>query len=128
MELIFRAAALAVLTSVIGLLLKNKNPEITMLLGAATAVAILLGSFGLLDGLQDMIGQFRRLLGSSEILIAPLLKASAIGIVTHFTGELCRDSSQRAAASAVEMAGTICALSTVVPLLTNILKIIGGLT
>jgi stage III sporulation protein AD len=127
MELIYKASALALLSAVVSLLLKKQNPEAALLLSVLTAVGILIAAMGLLNGLQELREQIRKILGGSEVLIAPIMKCLAIAIVTRIAAELCRDSAQNAAAAAVELAGTVCAVSTVMPLLMSVLKMIGGL-
>ena len=127
MELIYKASALALLSAVVSLLLKKQNPEAALLLSVLTAVGILIAAMGLLNGLQELREQIGKILGGSEVLIAPIMKCLAIAIVTRIASELCRDSAQNAAAAAVELAGTVCAVSTVMPLLMSVLKMIGGL-
>ena len=127
MELIYKASALALLSAVVSLLLKKQNPEAALLLSVLTAVGILIAAMGLLNGLQELREQIGKILGGSEVLIAPIMKCLAIAIVTKIAAELCRDSAQNAAAAAVELAGTVCAVSTVMPLLMSVLKMIGGL-
>lgn len=51
----------------------------------------------------------------------------AVAIVTKLASELCREASQSAAASAVELAGTLCAFSVALPLIMSMLKMIGGM-
>ena len=99
-----------------------------LLLSALTALGILLSSLGVLNGLRELREQIDRILGKGETLVAPVLKCLAIAVVTRFSADLCRDSAQHAAASAMEFAGTVCAVTTVLPLLMSVLKIIGGLT
>ena len=53
MELILKAAASALLTAAVGLLLKKQNPEIALLLGAVTALGILFASLKIVDGLGE---------------------------------------------------------------------------
>ena len=65
--------------------------------------------------------------GSNETLTGPVLKCVAIAIITKVTAELCKDASQGAAASAVELAGTVCAMSAAMPLIMSMLKMIGGM-
>jgi len=125
MELIYKASALALLSAVAGLLLKKHNPEAALLLSALTAVGILIAAMGLLNGLQELREQVKHIVGESEVLIAPIMKCLAIAIVTRIAAELCKDSAQNAAAAAVELAGTVCAVSTVMPLLMSVLKMIG---
>ena len=127
MELIYKASALALLSAVVSLLLKKQNPEAALLLSVLTAVGILIAAMGLLNGLQELREQIGKILGGSEVLIAPIMKCLAIAIVTRIAAELCKDSAQNAAAAAVELAGTVCAVSTVMPLLMSVLKMIGGL-
>lgn len=127
MELIFKASAVALLSAVVSLLLKKQNPEAALLLGVLTAVGILIAAMGLLNGLWELRVQVQHILGDSEMLIAPIMKCLAIAIVTRIAAELCKDSAQNAASAAVELAGTVCAVTTVMPLLMSVLKMIGGL-
>ena len=127
MELIGKAAACAILAAMVGLLLKKQNPETALLLGAVTVLGILSASMGVLDGLRELRKLVSELLGGGEAYLAPVVKCLVIGIVTRFAADLCKDSSQSAAASAVELAGTVSAVTVVMPLLTSVLKLIGGL-
>lgn len=123
-----KAASAALLSAVLGMLLKRHNPEGALLLGAICAVGILAASLGILDGLASLRKLMRQSIGSEgEGLIAPLLKCLAISLVSRFSSESCRDASQNAAASAVEFAGAVCSLGVVMPLLMSVLKTVGGL-
>lgn len=127
MELIIKAAALAVLSAIMSLLLKKHNPELSLILGAVTALGILISAMGLLNGLRELREQVTRIMGGAETLLSPVLKCLAIAIVTRIAADLCKDSAQNAAAAAVELAGTVGALTTVLPLLMNVLELIGGM-
>ncbi len=129
MELILKTAAVALLCALTGLLIKKHNPEATLLLCAAGSAGILIASIGILNGFQELRRQLEKMLGAGgELLLAPLVKCLAIAIVTRFATDLCKDAAQNALASAVEMAGTACALTTVLPLLLSVMKMIGALT
>ncbi len=129
MELIGKAGAVALLCAMTGLIIKKQNPEATLLLGAVAATGILIASLGILNGFQELRRQLEKMLGAGgELLIAPLVKCLAIAIVTRFATDLCKDATQNALASAVEIAGTACALTTVLPLLLSVMKMIGELT
>lgn len=127
MELIFKSAAAALTAAVITLLIKHRNPEISFLISACTVTLILIAVTGFAAGLRDLTEMVRTLAAGEERVLAPVLKCLAIGVVTRFTGDLCRDSAQAAVASAVELAGTVCAASVAMPLLLSTLKMIGGL-
>ena len=127
MALLVKAAAAALTASAIGLLIKSRNPELSLLLGAGTAALILIAGLGFLGGLKDLADAVQTIAGSSETLTGPVLKCVAIDIVTKISSELCRDSAQAAAASAVDLAGTVCALSVAMPLIMSMLRMIGGM-
>lgn len=121
-----KAAAAALLSAVFGLLIKRHNPEGALLLGAACAIGILTASLGILDGLTSLRKLLRQLCGEKGAgFAAPILKCLAIAIVSRFSADSCRDASQNAAASAVEFAGAVCSLVTVLPLLLSVLKTLG---
>lgn len=126
MELVFRISAAAVCALVIGLLLKRTNPELSALLSVAVMAMILLAALRLSSGFQELLGLLRSQFGLTETMIQPVLKCVAAAIVTKMTADLCRDASQTAAASAVEIAGTVCALGIIMPLLISMLKMAGG--
>lgn len=123
-----KAASAALLSAVLGLLIKRHNPEGALLLGAICAVGILAASLGILDGFASLRKLLRQIFGGEgESLIAPIFKCLAISVVSRFSSESCRDASQNAAASAVEFAGAVCSLGVVMPLVMSILKSMGGL-
>ena len=127
MALIFKAAAAALIAGAIGLLIKRSNPELSLLLSSCTVALIMIAALGFAEGLKDLADAVRTITGSSETLITPVLKCVAIAIVTKISSELCKDASQAASAAAVELAGTVCALSVAMPLIMSMLKMIGGM-
>ena len=127
METVLRASALAVTAALCGLLLRRKNPELTSLLSIAAVTTVLFASLQLAEGFRELIRTVRILLGGGESLLLPVLKCLGIAIVTRIAAELCRDASQTALASAVELTGSLCALGVTLPLILNILKLVGRL-
>lgn len=127
MELIFKAAAVSLMAAVIGLIIRRYNPEISVLLSACTVVMIGIAAMSFAGELKTFVKSVKTIVGTSDVLIAPILKCVAIAIVTKLTAELCKDSSQSASAAAVELAGTVCAMSVAMPLIMSVLKMIGGM-
>ena len=124
MELIIKSASAALIASAAGLLIKKSNPELSLMLGLGAAAVILLSSMNFAAGLRELAETVRKMTGGST-LTAPVLKCLAIAVITRLSSELCRDSSQSAAACAVEFAGSICALSVSMPLILSVLTMIG---
>lgn len=126
MELIVKSAAAALTAAAVGLLIKKSNPEISMLLGACTTAIIMIAAMGFAKGIRELSETVKNIAGSSETLIAPVIKCLAVAIITKISADLCKDSSQSAAASALELAGTICAMSIALPAIMSVLNTIGG--
>lgn len=127
MELILKAAALALTAALIGIVLRRTNPEMTLLLSVCTVVLIMGAALGFAQSFTELAQTVQRIFGVSETLIKPVIKCVAVAIITKMTSDLCKDSSQAAAASAVELAGTVCALCIIMPLLMSMLTAIGGM-
>ena len=122
-----KAAALALTAALIGIVLRRTNPEMTLLLSICTVVLIMGAALGFAKSFTELARTVQRIFGVSETLIKPVLKCVAVAIITKMTSDLCKDSSQAAAASAVELAGTVCALCIIMPLLMSMLTAIGGM-
>jgi len=127
MELVFRAAAAALCAALLALLFKRTNPELSFLVSLTAVVVILIAVIGFVQGIRELSETLREEFGLTDMLLLPVLKCMAVGITSRFASELCRDSAQTAAASAVELAGTACALSVIMPLVMSVLHLIGGL-
>lgn len=122
-----KAAALALTAALIGIVLRRTNPEMTLLLSICTVVLIMGAALGFAKSFTELAQTVQRIFGVSETLIKPVIKCVAVAIITKMTSDLCKDSSQAAAASAVELAGTVCALCIIMPLLMSMLTAIGGM-
>ena len=122
-----KAAALALTAALIGIVLRRTNPELSLLLNICTVVLIMGAALGFTKSFTELAQTVQRIFGVSETLIKPVLKCVAVAIITKMTSDLCKDSSQAAAASAVELAGTVCALCIIMPLLMSMLTAIGGM-
>ena len=77
--------------------------------------------------IKTFVKAVKTIVGTSDMLIAPVLKCVAIAVITKLTAELCKDCSQSASACVVELAGTVCAMSVAMPLILSVLKMIGGM-
>lgn len=120
-----RVAAAALCALVAGLLIRQKNPELALTLSVGAVAVITLAALRMGTGLNDLRVLLRERFGLSEIYMQPMLKCLATAIVSKLTAELCRDHAQTAAAAAVELAGSLCALGIVMPLLVTMLKMVG---
>ena len=89
---------------------------------------VLLFLAGALGELLDFLREIGAASGLSDDLFIPLYKTAGIALVVKVGGSLCRDAGESALASAVETAGTVCALLVSLPLLRAVLALLLELT
>ena len=127
MELLFRAVCLALTAALLVLLLQKHSPELAGVLSIAAICVLLMSMLRYLSAFRELSETVRGLLSGSETVLLPVAKCLAAAIVSRVAADLCRDASQSALASAVELAGAFCAVGISLPLILNVLKQIGGL-
>lgn len=127
MELLMRAAVLAVAGALMGMLLKRELPELSLALTLAVCAAAALLAMELFSGLGDVLAQVKELAGLSPAVLEPVMKCVAVAVVTRLAADLCRDAGQSAAAGAVELCGSACAVTAALPLIRSFLQMINGM-
>ncbi len=125
--MLIRCAAIALIRALIGLLLRHYHPELSFSLSAVTLAVILLACGVLLDTVLHAIRDAERILGQSSLQIRPVLKCLGIALTSRLASDLCKDASQGALASALEIAGTLCAAAVSMPTILTVLSMIGGM-
>lgn len=128
MEQVFQVTGLCVVGALLALVLKKGSPELALLLALAAVAAVLLFLAEALGELLDFLREIGAASGLSEDLFIPLYKTAGIALVVKAGGSLCRDAGESALASAVETAGTVCALLVSLPLLRAVLALLLELT
>ena len=127
METVIRIAGLCLAAALTASLLRqHAAPEFGLLL---TAAAARLGAVLLLDALREAAAlgdELIALTGLAPSLFLPLVKVTAIGVVTRVAAALCVDAGQSALARVMESAGAVCALGCALPLLRAVTDLIRG--
>ncbi|MBR4548656.1 MAG: hypothetical protein IKO83_01900 [Oscillospiraceae bacterium] len=127
MDILVKASALLLVSSLIGLLIRRNSPELSLLINLASVTVVFLLSCSVAGDIRNALDKVSRLTQSAGTYTYPVLKCLAIAALTRVSSELCRDASQGAASSAVELMGTLCALSVAMPLIMSVVQTIGGL-
>ena len=127
MEVVIRIAAAALLATIVILLLRRSNPELSVPLGAAVCTLGLFAVLGALQPVKEFLDEVERLSGLSAAYFLPVLKCVGIGVAAKAASDLCRDGGQSAMAGAVELGGTAAALLVSLPLLRSFLDLLQGL-
>ena len=127
MELMIKMTALAVVAIACALLIKRTNPEIALLISVSAMIMIFTSGLYYSNGLKSLRQAVHQFCGDDEFYIGLILKCLGISLVTKIGSDICKDSGQTAVASSLEFSGTLCALTIAVPLLTNVLNVVGGI-
>lgn len=125
METIAKCAGAAIIGSVLCLFIKKNNPELSLSLGLFISVSILISACSFLNTFGDLLKCAKTLLGDTSALVRPLLKCLVIGLVSRLGADICKDASQNTLASSLELAGTVCAAATAMPVIMSTLQMIG---
>ena len=124
---IFKILAIAVLTCVASLIVKQVKPDFANLVSLAGGVVILLL---LINYISNILDVFRDLIDKANLsptLFSSVLKIVGIGYLTEFTANLCQDTGNSSLASKVGLAGKIIILFLALPIITNLLDVIMGI-
>lgn len=124
---IFKILAIAVLTCVASLIVKQVKPDFASLVTLAGGVVILLL---LINYIASILDVFRGLVDKANLspsLFSSILKIIGIGYLTEFTANLCQDTGNSSLASKVGLAGKIIILFLALPIITNLLEVIMGI-
>ena len=121
--------ALGALCACAGALLLKKDYPLGGFLVALAFCAAALGA--LLPPLRSLVEEGRVLLrqaGLDEGLFSPLLRVLGVAVCTRLSAELCRDAGQSAVAAKLELCGALCSLLCALPLMRQVLEMVGALS
>lgn len=121
---IFKILALAILTCIATIIVRQIKPDFASIVAIAGGVVILLF---VLNYLGDVLAVFQNIInktGLSPTLFSTILKIVGIGYLTEFTANLCNDSGNSSLATKVGLAGKIIILFVSLPIITNLIEII----
>lgn len=121
---ILKILAIAILTCIATLIVKQVKPDFASLVALAGGIVILLI---LIDYVQDVLSVFHYIVEKANLsptILSVVLKIIGIGYLTEFTANICQDSGSSSLASKVILAGKIIILVLSLPIVKNIIDII----
>lgn len=122
--IIFQVVGLGLVATVLLVLLRQKNPELGVLL-SITAGAVLF--MIIVAQIGPVLDVFNDLASRAEInlyYVNSLLKIIGVAYVAEFGAQICRDAQEGAMASKIEIAAKIIILVMAVPIILAVLEII----
>ena len=104
--------------------LKQHGAGQASLLALAGCVGLLLTAMTVLTPVMTFLRRLASLAGVNPALLAPVLKAAAVGLLTQLTESFCKDAGQQALAKAVELGGGVLALYALLPLASSVAELL----
>lgn len=127
MDLIIKAVVIGIIGTVLMLIIKRTNPELSVILALVICAVVVGMSLKIFSSIKEVLDLVELESGFSSAYMEPLLKCVGIGITARIGSDICKDSKQEAVASAVEICGAVCALYVSLPLIKTMLRMIGEL-
>ena len=124
MEVLIRAAAIGMIASVIGMLVKKNSPEMALLLSVSAGIIIIGLAINMLSGLKDFIEDLADGAGISHAILLPVIKSIGIGIAGRIASDVCKDAGHSSSASAVELTAAIAAIYVSIPLMRTVIHML----
>lgn len=123
---IFKIIGFALAGGLLSLTLKEYRKDFAVLVGIATAVAVLMLSA---DMIGDVLAEFSALAehgGVEARYFTAVIKVVGVAYITQFAAEVLRDSGENAVALKVELAGKVFILGLTMPIIKSFLEVCIG--
>ena len=115
---------MAILCALKCTVLKQHGAELSSVLALAGCVGLLIAALTVLTPVMTFLRRLSGLAGINAALLAPVLKAAAVGLLTQLTESFCKDAGEGALAKAVELCGGILALYALLPLASSVAELL----
>ena len=127
MEEIVRLVALALAACLLLVFIKQTSPDMGLLLSLGVILIIGVFTFSLLHTVVDFVRQLAEATGIDNGLVTPLVKVTALTLLSRLAADICRDAKETALASGLEMAAAAACLYLVLPLFSAVMQLIRSL-
>jgi len=121
-----RVAAIAVMISALALSVKKSSAEMAFLMELAAMVTVLFMAASAMEEILRYIRDAAAWANMDADMLAAVLKAAGIAVITRLSSDIFRDAGQQAAATAADLAGSCAAMAVTFPLVASVLEKIGG--
>lgn len=96
METMLKVGAVAVLGALCAVVVKGTARQLALVLSIAAAAVVLGLALGAVEDVVAMAEELRDMAGLSPAVVAPVLKAVGIAILTQIAAQVCKDAGEGA--------------------------------
>lgn len=120
-----KVAVIGVMGAVLALVLKEGKGSHALLIILVSCLLLLGLSLTRIQAVIASVTEMSQALGEGKLYLAVLLKMIGIAYVAEFGSDLCRDAGAAAIAGQIEFFGKIMLLAVSMPIMQNLIDLIG---
>jgi stage III sporulation protein AD len=124
MSIFWKAVGGSLITLVLGLVLKKRNPDVATVLDLVICCMLLGIAMGFLSPILDFFQQLAQASRLDNDKLEILMKATALGIISQIASMLCADAGNSALGKGIEIVAVCAILWISLPLLTALTDLI----
>ena len=127
MSLLLKIIAVAFVTVLANMLVKQTRPEIALLISIVGSILIIIMT---VDSIRQVLAKFFSIFESTGInnnLLTPLLKIIAIGYIAEFGANVCADAGANSIADKILFSAKLVILLVALPIITTVIDMVVGL-
>ena len=118
----FQLCAAALVGVFLSMLIKEKSPNISVLLSSLCGAVILFSVAGDLSDIVSYVYEFSSFSGFESEILSVLLKVTGIAYIIDFSGDICRDAGENGIAKKLEFAGKISIIAISLPVIVSLFE------
>lgn len=127
MSLLLKIIAVAFVTVLANMLVKQTRPEIALLISIVGSILIIIMT---VDSIRQVLAKFFSIFESTGInnnLLTPLFKIIAIGYIAEFGANVCSDAGANSIADKILFSTKLVILLVALPIITTVIDMVVGL-
>lgn len=127
MSLLLKIIAVAFVTVLANMLVKQTRPEIALLISIVGSILIIIMT---VDSIRQVLAKFFSIFESTGInnnLLTPLFKIIAIGYIAEFGANVCADAGANSIADKILFSAKLVILLVALPIITTVIDMVVGL-
>jgi len=122
--IVFKIVGLAIISSILIIIIKQKIPEIAFLLSLVTGLFILILIISQVGEVVRLIKKLVEKAGIDIMYFNTIMKIVGIAYIGEFGAEITRDAGENALATKIEMAVKIIILFLAIPIMISLIETI----
>jgi stage III sporulation protein AD len=124
---IFKICAIAILTAVVSIVVKQTKPEYALFVQLGGVTIVLLFAVSYFTEIAETAMSMIEFTGINTNFLRLLVKALGISITAEIAADICRDSDSKSLAGNIELAAKLIILTMSLPLIKEVAELAVGM-